>query len=147
MKKILVATALIVLAITAVHAQPHRSGPGSGGPHFGPALSKLFGEHQTFTARMEFETPDQTSGRTMTVPGRMSFDGGKSRFEMNISEIKGSKMPPESAAQMKAMGMDSMVTISRPDRKMAYIIYSGMQSYVETPLLDKSDSASAEDFK
>jgi len=152
MKKTFILTLLTItgLAVATAQAQPHRPGSGNSGPHFGAALSKLFGDNQAFSAKLEFETPDPSapnSGRTMTMPGKMSFDTGKSRFEMNLSEMKGSKMPPEAAAQMKAMGLDSMVTISRPDKKTAYIVYSGMQSYVETPLTDKSDSAAAEDFK
>ncbi|HEV2691359.1 MAG TPA: DUF4412 domain-containing protein [Verrucomicrobiae bacterium] len=153
MKKIFALTALTLLTLATAQAQPqpqpHRGGS-TGGPHFGAALAKLFGDNQTFTAQMEFETADPSSpasGHTMTVPGKMSFDTGKSRFEMNLSDIKGSKMPPEAAAQMKAMGMDTMVTISRPDKKTAYIIYTGMQSYVETPLTDATDTATADDFK
>jgi hypothetical protein len=147
MKKTFILTAFTILALATVQAQPQRSGGGSGGPHFGAAFAKLFGANQTFSARMEFATPNPSSGETMTVPGKMTFDTGKSRFEMNLLEIKGAQMPPQAAAQMKAMGMDSMVTITRPDKKVAYIIYAGMKSYVEAPLTDKSDTAAADDFK
>ncbi|MDR3458810.1 MAG: DUF4412 domain-containing protein [Verrucomicrobiae bacterium] len=143
MKKIFILTALTLLTLTTVQAQPRQGS----GPHLGAALTKLFGENQTFTAQMEFQMPDPSSGQVITMPGKMIFDSGKSRFEMNLAEVKGSKMPPEAAAQMKAMGMDTMVSISRPDRKVAYIVYPGMQGYVETPLTDKNDSASADDFK
>ena len=149
MKKSFILTAITVtaLALATAQAQTQRAGGGgSGGPHFGAAFSKLFGANQTFSARLEFETPNPSSGQTMTIPGKMSFDTGKSRFEMNIAEIKGSQMPPQAAAQMKQMGMDSVVSISRPDKKATYVIYSGMQSYFEVPLTDKTDTAPAEDF-
>jgi hypothetical protein len=79
----------------------------------------------------------------MTMPGKLSFDAGKSRFEMNMAEIKGSAMPPGAAEQMKAMGMDQMVSISRPDKNVMYIIYPGMQSYLENPMPAKKDAAAA----
>ena len=80
------------------------------------------------------------------MPGKISFDSGKSRFEMNMADVKGTKMPPNAIEQMKAMGMDSMVSVSRPDQKAVYIIYPGMQSYVENPMTEPADEASA-DFK
>ena len=61
------------------------------------------------------------------MPGKISFDAGKSRFEMNMSDLQGPQMPPGTAAQMKAMGLDQMVTISRPDKKFTYLIYPGLQ--------------------
>ncbi|HSY19142.1 MAG TPA: DUF4412 domain-containing protein [Candidatus Acidoferrales bacterium] len=148
MKKSFILTTLTVmaLALTTAPAQSQRSGGGSGGSHFGAAFAKLFGANQTFSARLEIETPNPSSGQPMTIPGKMSFDTGKSRFEMNISDIKGAQMPPQLAAQMKQMGMDSVVSISRPDKKLAYVIYNGMQSYIETPLTDKADTATVEDF-
>jgi hypothetical protein len=148
MKKTFILTVLTItgLALATAQAQPHRTAGGAGGPHFGAALAKLYGENQTFGARMEFETAD-ASGQTITVPGKMSFDNGKTRFEMNLSDIKGTKMPPEAAAQMKAMGMDSMVSISRPDKKVSYLVYPGMNSYVEMPITDTNDTAAADDFK
>ena len=96
---------------------------------------------------MEFETGDSVSGDAMTMPGKLSFDAGKSRFEMNMAEMKGAAMPPEAAAQMRAMGMDAIVTISLPDKKTVYLIYPGMQSYVENPLPEKTAGMTDDDFK
>jgi hypothetical protein len=45
------------------------------------------------------------------------------------------------------MGMNSMVMISRPDKKISYMIYPGMQAYAENPLQDRETTASAADFK
>jgi hypothetical protein len=48
---------------------------------------------------------------------------------------------------MKSMGMDQMVTIARPDKKAAYLVYPGMQSYTEIQL-SKADSApTGSDYK
>lgn len=45
------------------------------------------------------------------------------------------------------MGMDKMVSISRPDKKTMYLVYPGMQGYVENPLKDQAEVTSPDDFK
>lgn len=83
----------------------------------------------------------------MNIPGKIFFDEGKSRFEMDMSEITGGAMSPQAAAAMKSVGMDKTVVISRPDKKVAYQIYPGMHAYIETKLPEKEALAPASDFK
>lgn len=108
-------------------------------------MEKLFGKNSAFTATMEMEQ------QGMTLPGKMAFDQGKSRFEMDMSQSRGKNMGPEMAAQMKAMGMGKTVVISRPDKKVSYMIYPDMNAYVETPLEEPSTGtetkAPANDYK
>jgi hypothetical protein len=121
-------------------------GPPGGGPQFGGAMGKLFGENQSYTALLEFQTTDN-SGDNMVMPGKISFDTGKLRFEMDMTQMKNSRTRPETAARMKQMGMDKMVTISRPDKKITYLIYPGMQSYVENPMTDSQAAPDSSDYK
>ncbi|MGA2853290.1 MAG: DUF4412 domain-containing protein [Verrucomicrobiota bacterium] len=132
----------IVCLNLAAFAQP---GPPRG-PQFTGAMDKLFGENQSFSATLEMQTAD-TSGGTMTMPGKIMFDSGKSRFEMDMTQAKGGQMPPDAAAQMKAMGMDRTVMIGRPDKKVAYMIFPGMKSYVENALSDSETTTATSDFK
>lgn len=126
--------AVLGLGLLASHAQPGGGmGGGPGGPNFGGSMSKLFGDNKTFTATMEIQAKEGRAGDT-TIPGKLSFDDGKSRFEMDMTKMKNSKMPPEALEQMKAMGMDSVVVISRPDKKSSYMIYPGLKAYAEMPL-------------
>jgi hypothetical protein len=146
MKKILrLTTALVALGLTPAFAQFGPRG-GAQGPHFGGAMNQLFGANQTFSAGLEFQTSGR-DGQNITMPGKLSFDSGKSRFEMNLSESRGSSMPPSALAQMKAMGMDTMISISRPDLKLAYLVYPGLNSYAEMPQTDTDTSAAPSDFK
>ena len=138
--------AFLNLSLLTATAQFRGGGSANGGPTFNEATAKLFGDHQAFSAAMDFEMKSPASDQPMIMPGKMSFDSGKSRFEMNMSEIKGGGLPPEAAEQMKAMGMDSMVSITRPDKNAMFIIYPGMQSYVENPL-PNSGTNSPDDFK
>ena len=135
----ILASAVICLGLLPAYSQPGPRGGAPGGPHLGGATGKLFGDNQTFSATMEMGVTDK-SGQPMTMPGKISFDAGKSRFEINLADMKGGQMPPNAAAQMKSMGMDQVVTISRPDKKTAYLVYPGLQSYAETQP-SKADSA------
>ena len=138
----ILASTIICLGLLPAYSQ---SGP-PGGPHLGGVTGKLFGDNQAFSAGLEMQVTDK-SGQPMTMPGKISFDTGKQRFELNLAEIKGGQMPPDAAAQMKSMGMDQVVTISLPEKKVAYMIYPGMQSYAETQP-SKADSAPANsDYK
>jgi hypothetical protein len=136
-----------LVAALPVHAQFGRP---MGGPPPGPGLSgstaKLFGDNSTFSANLEMQTGSDASD-SMTMPGKIYFDQGKSRFEMDMSQLKGAKMPPQAAAQMKSIGMDKMIMISRPDKKVGYQVYPGMQAYVEIALPDKEAATQPSDFK
>lgn len=115
------------------------------GPSFGGGMDKLFGDNQSFSATLETQMADGQNG-TMTLPGKIAFDAGKSRLEMDMTQAKGGQMPPDAAAQMKGMGMDRVVMIGRPDRKIAYMVFPGMQAFVEQALSDAETSA-ASDYK
>jgi hypothetical protein len=134
---------ILSLALTPVFAQFGRT---PSGPDFAGPTAKLFGEQSTFTATLEFQSA-QSSGEAITMPGKIVFDSGKSRFEMNMSEAKGMKMPPSAVAQLKSMGMDTMCSISRPDLKLNYIIYPGLHSYVAKFPAAAVASAAGTDYK
>ncbi len=144
MKKQLLLLALVTLALNLLpaHAQ---SGPH--GPRFDASLSKLFGDNSAFSANLDFETKDARRGETMTMPGKIAFHEGKSRFEMDLTQVRGGSIPPEVSAQMKEMGMGSMIIISRPDKKIAYMIYPGMKAYTENETKDLQDAKAADQWK
>jgi hypothetical protein len=144
MKKqlLLIATLALALNLTPAHGQfaPR-------GPRFDASLSKLFGDNSAFSASLEVQTKEGGSGEAMSMPGKIAFLDGKSRFEMDLTQAKGGKIPPEAAAQMKAMGMGNIIVISRPDKKLAYMVYPGMQAYVENEAKDAEDPKAAEKWK
>ena len=144
-KSFLLTTTLIALGLAPTFAQPGARGGGPS-PNFGGAMSKLFGANQTFSTTMEFQMPGP-DGDTVTMSGQMNFDTGKSRFEMNMSEMRGSKMPPSALTQMKAMGMDTVISISRPDLNLVYVVYPGLNSYLQRPQPASSDSVNPDDYK
>jgi hypothetical protein len=121
-----------------------------GGPTQGPplagAMSKLFGDNSAFSSTLEFQI--EADGHNMDMPGKIAFDNGKSRFDLDMTQVKGAQIPPEAADRMKQMGMDQMSTISLPDEKAIYIIYPGMQAYAQMPMPNpESAKANNPDFK
>jgi hypothetical protein len=147
MKKLFfLTTTLIALGLAPAFAQFGPRGGGPQGPRFGGAMDQLFGTHQAFSAALEFQTTD-ASTNTIIMPGKLSLAGGKSRFEMNLSEMQNTNMSAEATAMMKSMGMDTLISISRPDKKLVYVIYPGLSSYAEMPSSDKSASTDAADYK
>ena len=115
------------------------------GPQFGGPMDKLFGDNQSFSAALEVQSTD-AQGVTTTMPGKIMFDSGKSCFETDLTQTKSGQTPPD-AAQMKAMGMDRVTMIGRPDKKVTYMVFPGMQAYVENALSDSEASTAPADFK
>lgn len=140
---------IVSLAITlgSAKAQPGRMGGPPPGPGLSGSTAKLFGENSTFSANLEMQTGEEGGSDAMSVPGKIFFDEGKSRFEMDMSQMKGAKMPPQAAAQMKSIGMDKMIMIARPDKKLGYQVYPGMQAYVQNPLPEQETATTPSDFK
>lgn len=114
-------------------------------PEWSGSMAKLYGDNRAFTADVEIQAKAVEREGSMNVPGKIAFDEGKSRFEMDLVK-GGGPGGPEAAAQMKAMGMDRMIMISRPDKNVSYMIYPGLEAYVENPLTEGA-SQSPEDFK
>src|SRR5690348_7344835 len=82
------------------------------GPNFTGAMARLFGTHPAFSANLEIQSG---TNEQMKIPGKLAFSDGKSRFEMDLNQS--SKTASPRVEQMKAMGMDQMIIINRPDRK------------------------------
>jgi hypothetical protein len=114
------------------------------GPGYNRAMAKLFGDNTAFSADIEIQS-DSPDHKQLSIPGKMIVDGTKARLEMNLSDAKGDQLSPAAVGQMKTMGMDKTITISRPDTKLVYLVFPSLTSYVTNPLRDpdaaKPDSA------
>lgn len=143
-----------LLFLAATMETPAQFGPGGGGgmggpkgPNLGGAMARLFGEHTGFSATIEMATKMGNNPEPMVMPGKLAFLDGKSRFEMDLTQAKGTPMRPEQAAQMKAMGMGEMIVISRPDKKLSCLVYPGFQSHVEMALQEGDGAGDPAKFK
>jgi prolyl oligopeptidase PreP (S9A serine peptidase family) len=114
------------------------------GPDFGGATGRLFGDNPAFSAALEMQITRSSPGANPRVfSGNIAFSDGKSRFEMDTTKSAGAGMNPQQAANMKAMGMGTIIFISRPDLKVYDMIYPGLNAYVETAATNSGNAAPA----
>jgi hypothetical protein len=138
---------LLMASLSPVHAQPGGGMGMPGGGLLSGSTTKLFGENTAFTATLEVRLNASGGGDPMTMPYKMSYDQGKTRMEIDMTEMKGGPVPADAMDQMKAMGMDKMILISRPESKTNLVIYPGMKACVENPMPEGAAAARPEDFK
>lgn len=141
-RSILTLAGLLGLSLATVHAQFGGMGQS---PQISPIIGKLFGKDAAFSATMEVEVTGAPSGRTMTIPAKIAFDHGNARLDLDISQIVGGGFPADALSQMKAMHMDKTAVISRPDKKMTYVLFPVLKSYLENP--PSEDEANASELK
>ena len=120
----LAAFACLLLSGSTGHAQGMGGNPSQA---VSKALSKLFGANASFTADSEVEV-DGPQKATMAMA--LSFHQGKTRTEIDLTKMKSDSLPPGAAEQMKAMGMDRVISISDDKSPTALILFPGMKSYV-----------------
>ena len=142
MRKHLVVLGFIMLGLTVVTARAQPEPPPR--PSFDGAMAKLFGDNTGFSATMEFHFT-RSQGGEIIMPGKIAVLEGKSRFDMDLSNMQGGHMPPQAAAHMKQMGMGKMSTITLRDKKLSYILYPDMKAYMENPT--RETGAAPADYK
>lgn len=134
------------LALTLAGAPAFAQPPGTRGGGSGSmsaSFAKWFGNNTSFstTAKMTMNG----AGKPVTQEMSLAMLDGKMRMDVDL--IKGSQMPPKTIERMKLMGMDRMVTIERPDKKVTFQIFPSMQAYSETPFDASRSGSAASDFK
>lgn len=142
---------LMFLAISVATSLTTLAQPGGfGGPALKPdvnsAMLKLFGKTAAFSSDAEMKV-EQPGGKTMVMNTTMAVLDGKMRSEIDMAGIKGSELPPQAVAQMKAMGMDKMVSLLDPTAGTMFVIYPNLKSYTEMPITKKADPSSKEEAK
>lgn len=130
-------SAVLSLVMGFVTAQAQMGG--QSGPDFSGPMAKLFGENPAFSAGVEVQAKGADAG-DMVMPGTIAYLDGKSRFEMDLANLKGASMTPETVEQLKQMGMDKLTTVSIPEKSVVYLIYPGLKAHAETAVTNASKS-------
>ncbi len=109
--------------------------PGTGSPTgINTAFLKLFGTADSFSAKVDTQVFDLQGTETVRMPMELSALKGKVRLEIDLSQMKSKDMPPSTVEKLKQAGMDRIISLFRPDKKLTYVIYPGVQSYQGIPL-------------
>ena len=102
---------------------------GSPAPQMDNTMQKLFGDNQSFSADTKIQVASDRG--PMTLSGKMYFDKGNSRTELDMSQMQGANIPPQAMALMKSSGLDKMVSITQPGSHVVDLIYPNAQAYAE----------------
>ncbi|HUJ71493.1 MAG TPA: hypothetical protein VLZ30_04575 [Verrucomicrobiae bacterium] len=119
-----IALATVVGVATTVVGQGTARDPGE-------LLTKLFGKSTAFTADANVTITDPKGKEMPSMDFSYSMLDGKVRTDMDMAKIHGGGMSPRAVMQMRAMGMDHVVHVFLPEKKIAYMIYPGMKAYCQ----------------
>ncbi len=120
-----------LLAIGATSASFGQGMFGARSKDPGQQLAKFFGKNTAFTATAHVTMADSAGKQLHGMEFQYAMLDGKVRTEMDMTKVQGVKVPPEAMGQMKQMGVDRMVHIFLPDKKVAYMLYPSMKAYCE----------------
>lgn len=136
---------LLLFSLFATTAAMAQAGLGENGMN--AAMVKLFAGNTAFTAHAEFRVVDQHQKETMFMPAAYEFLNGKTRMEVDMSQVKSAEEPAFALTALKQMGMDDSVMISRPDLKLSYNIYPHAKAYAQITMTKDEKAALETNFK
>ena len=131
---------IVLLAGRTAVAQVPAAGPGTG---VNAAFVKLFGSVGAFTARVETRVLDRSTNQLVRMPMEFASLDGKVRHDINLGQVQSKDFTASTLACIKQAGMDRVISIFRPDKKLTYLLYPGVQSYQEL-VQSKGETEAAE---
>ena len=126
-----VALLVVLLSVNAAVARA----PATGTPtSINTAFVKLFGAAGAFTAKVDTQVLDPYQQENVRLRMDFAASEGKVRLEINLAQMQSKDLPPSKVAELKEAGMERVISLFRPDKKVTYIVYPGTQSYLSMPL-------------
>ena len=98
------------------------------------ALSKLFGEHKAFTAKLDVKIYDANQKEKTSVPMDFARLDDKMRMELETEQLVNQAMPGGSGALLKQLNMDRIIITIRPDQSARYVTFPGIQASLKNTL-------------
>ena len=133
-----VALLLVLLSGSAAVAQA----PSTGTPTaINAAFVKLFGTVGAFSAKVDTLVLDPYQKEMVRLLMDFATFEGKVRIEINVAQMQSENLPPSKITELKESGMERVISLFRPDKKVTYIVYPGIQSYVSIPLAKEDTDA------
>src|SRR5262245_32096093 len=123
---------LLLSSLTFVGVGQDFSSFADGMPKMNAVLLSLCGHTNGFSAMVHMEMFTAEGQRQGTLPFRWSVVEGICRQEILFTQM--AQLPPEARQGFKQLGFDSLVIISRPDRKVVYVIQPTLHAYCEVPI-------------
>jgi hypothetical protein len=102
------------------------------------ALIQLFGNITAFSAATDVQVLDKTQKEWARTQMDFAVLDGKIRVDIDMARMKNTNLKPEMLSQLKQLHMDRVASISRPDKKLLYIVYPDARSYIGLPLTNEA---------
>jgi hypothetical protein len=123
--------ALAVLWVRPVFAQLETPGATAG---INAALTKFFGDITAFSARATVQVYGKDQKEKIATPMDFALLDNKMRVEVDATQVKNQTTPAAAVAALKEMKLDRVISITRPDKKLNYLIFPGQQACVKIPM-------------
>lgn len=126
-----VAILVVLLSVNTVIARA----PATGTPtSINTAFVKLFGAVGAFTAKVDTQVFDAYQQQQVRLVMDFAVSEGKVRMEISLAQMQSKDLPPSKVTELKESGMERIISLFRPDKKVTYIVYPGTQSYLSMPM-------------
>lgn len=124
----------VIVALCFLSRVGYAQLPSPGQTGINAALTKLFGDFQSFSSKSEVRMLDKAQKQSLSMLMDFAMLDGKIRADIDLSRIKSDQMPAEALSYLKQMGMDKMQTIVHPELKTTLVVYPALKSYANTPM-------------
>jgi len=121
----------VLLALSLLPAAAQLDGPGSTG--VSASLIRLFGTNNQFTAQAVVQVLGPDSKERLSTPMSFTLHGNKIRVEVDMNRMR-NPAEPNALAQVKPLGLDTVVSIIRPDLKASLIAFPKLKAFVKLEL-------------
>lgn len=96
-------------------------------------LTKLFGANTNFSAKAELRVLGKNQKEKIFTPLEVSVLERKLRVQIETANVRNVALPPDAADGMKQLGLDRVINLVRPDRRVNYIVFPTLKSFIKTP--------------
>ncbi len=118
--------AMLAASVVPVFAQ--LDGPSSTG--VSASLIRLFGTNNAFTAQAEVQLLGKDNKEIISTPMTFTLLENKIRVELDMARMR-NKLQPDALARMKPLGLDSVVSIIRPEKRTTLIAFPKLRAFVK----------------
>jgi hypothetical protein len=100
------------------------------------ATARLLADTKAFTARAEMDLAlgPALSRATNTVPLVVAFLDGRLRMDMDVNEVRSLGFPAPAFSSLIEMGLNQVVSVVRPEKRVLHILYPDVRGYLDFPL-------------
>ena len=107
---------------------------------------KLFGG-ASFVARADVRVLDTNRQENLRTPVSFALLEGRMQLEIDMTRMTGKVVQPAAVTAYKQIGLERVVSIFRPDKKMIHLVFTGVRSYASVEMSPAEIEATQKNLK